>query len=202
MVTPNDIAHIDLINEELDQCIANAQHIYHHIIDRHDLHTRDNLERFENVLMGEVAELSVIKWLQSNGKFAESAVNKTSEEPDLGHDIRVRDSRGNIKLCSIKSSLSFGLQPDRILNELKLATKASELRDINIQVYYWYRLYPGTNQHRVSVPSTSMMGIFAWFANRDLLDENFVDYNHEKRKVPEKPLKDGHPMEELLQYLS
>ena len=54
--------------------------------------------------MGEIAEIAVIKWLKSRGKYAVSAVDKTSDKPDSGHDVIVKDIKGVERKCSVKSS--------------------------------------------------------------------------------------------------
>ena len=77
---------------EVLACVETAQLLCRSICDRPDLHERGMLERFHDVLMGEVAEQSVIKWLRSQGVPAESAVDKASEQPDSGHDILDRKS--------------------------------------------------------------------------------------------------------------
>lgn len=56
MITEKDIVFIKLDVDEFEECIMNAKNICFHIRDRADLHKRDLLERFNNILMGEVAE--------------------------------------------------------------------------------------------------------------------------------------------------
>lgn len=107
MIVIEDVVKVELTKDELDICIDTAKNLSNHIIDRKNLHGRDDLERFINVLTGEIAEQMVLKWLHENGRQAESAVDKQSNNPDLGHDIRVfKIEDGSELLCSIKSSLS------------------------------------------------------------------------------------------------
>lgn len=192
---------MELEKSEIDGCIKTAMHLSGHIIDRKDLHVRDDLERFINILMGEVAEFMTIKWLHSNNKYARSAVNKTSNSPDLGHDIEVKKKNTNDLLsCSVKSSISYKFSPLEILENCRLATKKSELRDINIQVYFWLTLDPKPNNSRVTVPSIRQSAIIGWFGKKDL--KEFATYNHERREAPADILKDGRTMNSLLSHLA
>lgn len=176
-------------------------HLSEHIVDRADLHERDELERFINVLMGEVAERMVIKWLQNNDKFAKSAVDKMGTTPDLGHDIEVKKKTSKDSLlCSVKSSISYKLSPAGILEICKLATKQSELRDINVQVYFWLTLNPAGGNNRVTVPSMRQSALIGWFGRNDL--KNFSTYKHEHREAPADSLKLGRTMHSLLGYLA
>ena len=202
MIAEDDVIHIELIKRELDACIDTAKHISGHVVDRKDLHARDDLERFINVLMGEVAEQMVIKWLKEQGKFAESAVDKISNKPDMGHDIKVIRTNGNeLLLCSVKSSLSYKLDVQGILNICKIASKKSELRDINVQVYFWLTLNPKDNGNRLTVPSLRQAAIIGWFGRNDLL--KFAAYNHEEgREAPIETLNGGRTMSSLLTLLS
>jgi len=200
MINEKDIIYIELDKSELDECIDVAKYLSRHIIDRDDLHKRDDLERFINVLMGEVAEQMVIKWLHNNGKKANSTVNKTTTKPDLGHDIQVHKKEDDSALlCSVKSSISYKLDINGVLNICKLATKKSELRDINIQVYFWLVLEPKKDESRVTVPSLRQAAIIGWFGKNDLL--KFSTYNHELRETPLEPLRTGRTMNSLLQRL-
>ena len=54
MIEPSDVIHFDINKEDLKICIDNAKNIMSTIIDRKDLHSRDDLERFNNLLMGEI----------------------------------------------------------------------------------------------------------------------------------------------------
>lgn len=200
MITTSDIVFVPLTKEELDYCIDTSQHLAGYIVDRVDLHQRDELERFNNILMGEVAEQMVIKWLRSEGKTAESAVDKLSNQPDFGHDIRLIKKNETEALCSVKSSLSYKLNLTQILNICRIATKKSELRDINIQVYFWLTLEPKANENRVTVPSIRQAAIIGWFAQKDLI--GFEKYKHEAgREVPVEVLSNSRSMASLLQYL-
>jgi hypothetical protein len=199
MLTRDDTIAVTLTTEEFSACIFRAERIARHVVDRHDLHPRDDLERFINVLMGEIAEQMVLSWLIANGKYAKSAVDKTSDIPDIGHDVIVKSREGAEKTCSVKSSLSYKMDIDGILNNFKLATKESELRDINIQVYFWLSLAPPQTQSRVTVPAIRQSAIICWFGSNDI--SNFAAYNHEKRQAPAVLLKQGRCMRDLLKLL-
>jgi hypothetical protein len=199
MVTSKDVVYIEISKDDLNKCIDDAKKVVQTMTDRSDLHSRDNLERFINILTGEVAESMVLGWLRSNGKFADSAVDKGSNTPDAGHDIIVMDLKGKVQKCSVKSSLSYKLSVDGILQVCKLATKASELRDINIQVYYWLTLEPSAGRPRITVPSIRQSAIIGWFGKKDI--DKFSTYKHEKRQSPDVPLKDARPMGDLLPLL-
>lgn len=200
-ITSSDVVYVNLTKQELDVCIDTARHLYGHIVDRNDLHKRDDLERFNNVLMGEVAEQMVIKWLRSNGKTAVSAVDKTSASPDLGHDISaVRITDGADVLCSVKSSISCLKDVSGILKSFKLATKKSELRDINVQVYFWLTVDPPKGDNRVTVPTLRQSALIGWFGSKDI--DDFTKYNHEQgREVSNLNLEYAWPMSKLLDYL-
>lgn len=202
MIGKEDVVYVALTKPELDACIDTAKHISGHVVDRKDLHARDDLERFINVLMGEVAEQMVIKWLKEQGKFAESAVDKTSNKPDVGHDVKVINrANGAELLCSVKSSLSYKLDVEGILSICKIASKESELKDINIQVYFWLTTNPKKNESRLTVPSLRQAAIIGWFGRNDLL--KFAAYNHEEgREAPIETLNGGRTMASLLGRLS
>ena len=197
----SDLVYLTLTDDELDHCIDTARTVYRHIVDRSDLHPRDNLERFENVLLGEIAEFSVIKWLREAGKYVESAVDKHAPVPDPGHDLIVRTVDGRTVRCSIKSSLSFHYSsPEAILSQMTIATKKSEVREINIQVYFWYRLHPAAGESRITLPATRMAAIVGWFGQKDL-EGDYGHYNHEQRESPRQKLETGRPIATLLEFL-
>lgn len=201
MIEPSDVIHFDINKEDLKICIDNAKNIMSTIIDRKDLHSRDDLERFNNLLMGEISEMTVLKWLHSKGKYAVSTVDKTAAQPDLGRDLQLRDVKGNYIHCSIKSSLSALQALDYIVSNFKLATKQSELREVNIQVYFWLVINPtGDNKSRTTVLSLRNLAIIGWFGVNDL--KKFENYATENREAPTKPLKEARSMESLLSRLS
>lgn len=190
------IVHLD--DQEIQICLENAQFLCATINDRCDLHTRSYMERYIDILMGEAAECAVIKWLNNNGKYAVSAVNKKSGKPDLGHDIILKSRNGREITCSVKSSLSALKNTfDDILDTFTIATKSSEIRKINVQVYYWLNLR-GTS-HRTTVPSTDNMAIVGWVGENDVT--NFSSYNGEERQVADMKLRNMRSMQSLLDYL-
>ena len=145
--------------------------------------------------------MTVLKWLHSKGKYAVSTVDKTAAQPDLGHDLQLRDVKGNYIHCSIKSSLSALQALDYIVSNFKLATKQSELREVNIQVYFWLVINPtGDNKSRTTVLSLRNLAIIGWFGVNDL--KKFENYATENREAPTKPLKEARSMESLLSRLS
>ena len=196
-VNKDTVIRIDLLEEDLSKCTENAQILCETISDRSDLHLRSYMERYINILMGEVAEVAVIKWLRQNGKYADSAVNKRSGKPDSGRDIILKDRYEREIGCSVKSSLSvYKNNIDDILDTFTVATKESELRKVNIQVYYWLILN-GVN--RISVPSDKNMAIIGWIGENDV--EKFGTYRTENRQVADIKLRDIRTMQSLLDYL-
>lgn len=193
-----DLILVDIDDNETKICLENAQTICTTIKDRADLHKRSYMERYIDILMGEVAECAVIKWLKDNGKYAVSAVDKKSGKPDLGHDIVVRRRDGVEITCSVKSSLSaYKNSFDDILDTFTIATKLSEIRKVNIQVYFWLNLRG--KEHRTTVPSTDNMAIVGWVGENDIA--KFSSYNGEERQVADVKLRDMRPMHSLLDYL-
>lgn len=195
MISVTDVVKFEISQKDLLTCIEYAKGIMSAVIDRPDLHNRDDLERFNNILMGEVSEMMVMRWLHSNGKYAVSAVDKTSKQPDLGHDLHLRaliKGKEVPILCSIKSSLSALKDLDYIVNNFKLATKQSELREVNIQVYFWLVTTPNEfHPNRTTV--LSLRGA------KDL--GSFERYATEYREVPTEPLCKSRSMESLLHLL-
>lgn len=90
MISKEDTVNIDLSKDELNQCINNSKLVLENLVDRKDLHKRDDFEKFNNILMGEIAEFVVLKWLRANNKYAVSSVVKNSGVPDNGHDIELK----------------------------------------------------------------------------------------------------------------
>jgi hypothetical protein len=199
MITVDDVVRFPLSAAHFAQCVANAQTVAAHLVDRPDLHARDDLERFIHLLMGEVAERMVLEWLRAQGKAVRSTVDKAAQRPDGGHDLVLRATDGRELFCSVKSSLSYKLTLEQILATCKLATKASELRDVNIQVYFWLTLNPDAAASRVTVPALRQSALLGWFAKGDLRD--FAPYRHEKRQAPAPTLRTARPMQSLLAYL-
>lgn len=196
-VTRDTIVKIQLSESDMHICTENAQILCETMIDRRDLHARGYMERFIDILMGEAAEAAVINWLLQNGKYAVSAVNKRSGNPDLGHDIILKDIRGTEIKCSVKSSLSaYKSTIDDILDTFTVATKASELRKVNIQVYYWLKL---KGEPRITVPTERNMAIIGWIGENDV--KEFGTYSTENRQAPKMKLRDTRPMHSLLEYL-
>lgn len=200
MLKKEDAVFVSLEDRDIQDCIEIASKLCKSMIDRRDLHTRSYMERYIDILMGEVAERAVIKWLTSKGKYAVSAVNKDAAAPDLGHDINVRSTSGKSLRCSVKSSLSvYKSNVDDIIHNFTLASKKSELREINVQVYFWLALSGPSN--RVTVPSNLNMAIIGWASEQDMQRSQFSSYNHEQRQCPGLKLSQIRSMESLLQYL-
>lgn len=201
MIKESDTIPVKLQPEIIKKCIETAKVLLENIEDRANLHKRDYLERFINVLMGELSEQMVIQWLKENGKRAESSVDKTSGKPDLGHDVRVKLSEGGREaFCSVKSSLSYSRPLETLIKEFTIATQKSELRDINIQVYFWLTLKANSGKNRVTVPSLNQTAIICWFKKEDLRE--FTEYKNEKgRTAPDHKLINGRPMKKLLAEL-
>lgn len=200
MVTIENVVYVQITREQFSVCVDSAKSVLQHLTDRPDLHKRDDFERFINILMGEVAETLVLQWLRDNGKTAYSAVDKTSGKPDRGHDLVLVGSRQQEITCSIKSSLSYKLSIGEILRQSKLATKESELRNVNIQVYFWLTLNPAEGEPRITVPALRQSCLVGWFGRKDIT--KFTAYNHEQRQAPAVPLSQSRPMHTLLPLLS
>lgn len=198
-VQANQIVRVNLSSELVRSSVDVAKKIVDSIVDRGDLHERDYLERFIDCVMGELAEQMVIVWLNSQGKYSVSAVDKSSAIPDLGHDVWLKDKRGKQIRASVKSSIStLKNNAADILNTFTLATNPRELRDVNIQVYFWLDSY---SKPRVSVPTLQNAAIFAWASADDLNASSFVAYKGEKRLAPSKKLAELRPMTELLNFI-
>ncbi len=200
MINRDCVIRTDISDEEMESCIENAMFLVKTMQDRPDLHSRSYMERFINILMGEAAERAVIKWIRGKGKYAVSAVDKRSGKPDLGHDIILRDKKQKEIVCSVKSSLSACKSHiDEILKSFTIAAKRSEIRQVNIQVYYWLSL-KGDHEYRVTVPSNNNMAIIGWAGENDI--EKFGNYSTEHREVAEIKLEQIRSMESLLEFLS
>jgi hypothetical protein len=197
-VSLSDVVHISFSDEELHEYINVANKITTSVVDRNDLHSRDYLERFINVILGEISERMVIKWLREQGKYVESTVDKESETPDAGHDIKLRNNEGETIYCSIKSSLSVFKKIPEILEQFTIATTMREVRDVNIQVYFWLNV---TGEgYRVTVPTTKNAAIIGWVGKKDLTE--FTTYATEDRESPSIKLKDTRPLSDLLNFIS
>ena len=85
---------------------------------------------------------------------------------------------------------------DDILDTFTVATKASELRKVNIQVYYWLKL---KGEPRITVPTERNMAIIGWIGENDV--KEFGTYSTENRQAPKIKLRDTRPMHSLLEYL-
>ncbi len=196
-VNQDTVIKIVLSENDLSSCIDNTQILCETISDRSDLHLRSYMERYIDIMMGEVAEAAVIKWLKQNGKYAVSAVNKSSGKPDSGRDIILRGKHKQEIECSVKSSLSvYKDNINDILDTFTIATKASELRKVNIQVYYWLKL---KGENRITVPSNKNMAIIGWIGENDV--KEFGTYNTENRQVAKIKLRNIRTMKSLLDYL-
>lgn len=196
-VNQDTVIKIALSENDLSSCIDNTQILCETISDRSDLHLRSYMERYIDIMMGEVAEAAVIKWLKQNGKFAVSAVNKSSGKPDSGRDIILGGKHKQEIECSVKSSLSvYKDNINDILDTFTIATKASELRKVNIQVYYWLKL---KGENRITVPSNKNMAIIGWIGENDV--KEFGTYNTENRQVAKIKLRNIRTMKSLLDYL-
>ena len=176
----SDVIYSAVSDDELARCISVASRIAPAIGDRADLHARDGLERFTNVLLGELAEQMVLGWIRQQGKYAAPAGDKQGSDPDAGHDVLLRHRGGELR-CSVKSSLSALHPLPRILEEITLATKRIELRPVNVQVYFWLDVR-GADGHRTTVPSLHRAAIIGWAGLRDV--QQFRTYATEARQSP------------------
>lgn len=186
--------HLD--DSIIKQCVETAIKLTDTIVDRRNLHDRDYLEKFNDIVMGEIAEQAVINYMRDNNKFAISSVNKNSGKPDLGHDILVKEKETGSRLtCSIKSSLSaLKAEINDIINQFQLASTLSEMCDINIQVYFWLKIYANP---RITTTSAKNMAIIGW-VSRDDFKNIPSKYSTEQRSTVNIPLSDLRPMDDLL----
>lgn len=190
----------DLVTEGLVQTAAlTCARLLPHVRDRADLHGRDPLERYHNLLMGEIAELAVTAYLTGQGRHAVSAVDKAATVPDAGHDLILRRRDGTAATCSVKSSLSYHHGIEAIADVFRPAFNPREPRDINVQVYFHYRLRA---EPRTTVAALAHAYIIGWVPERRLLASEFAVYNGERRRVADLKLADLAPMAELLPLLS
>ncbi|MDQ3557518.1 MAG: hypothetical protein M3409_12205 [Gemmatimonadota bacterium] len=197
-LTLEDVVRAPLADEQVAECVAAAARIAPRIRDRGDLHARDPLERFIDVLLGETAERMVLEWLRAHGKRAEPASAKDGAGPDAGHDLLLRGGDRELR-CSVKSSLSALLGLPRIVSEFTLATTRGELRHVNVQVYFWLDLAAGGG-HRTTVPALRNAAIVGWAGLRDV--QRFRRYATESRQSPDGfKLSDMRPMDQLLPLL-
>ncbi len=203
-VTVEDVIYLDMPDSMVAHGVGTALHLTTRLTDRADLHARDFLERFLDILLGELAETMVLSWLLAMGKTAQSAVDKSTATPDLGHDLWLTSRDGRPVTCSVKSSLSALKGLEDILTDFTLATRPDEVRDVNVQVYFWLdvfgRLSP--DRSRVTLPSLRYAAIVGWAARRDLEPAEFVPYTTERRPAPTLRLCDIRPPAELLTYLT
>lgn len=198
-ITARDVIGPVLDDREIKECIDTAQRLLNSVHDRADLHSRGCLERFNDLMMGEIAEQSVIKWIRAQGKFAQSAVNKNSGRPDGGHDIILRADNGKVVQCSVKSSLSvYKKEMDEIIHEFRLSSKRDEIRDVNIQAYFWLDL---KGKPRVSTPSDKNMALIGWCGSKDLAGKKEGGYATEARPVVDIPLSELRSMKSLIDLL-
>ncbi|AIZ46221.1 hypothetical protein QR90_15925 [Deinococcus radiopugnans] len=189
-----------LVSEAMVQEAARTcAHLLPYVVDRADLHGRDPLEKFHNLLMGEIAELAVIAYLTGQGKVAASAVDKQATRPDAGHDVVVRRKDGTDAKCSVKSSLSYHHGIAAIPEMFRPAFNHREPRDINIQVYYHYNLRA---EPRTTVAALTHAYIIGWAPEKRLLAPDFTVYPGERRRVADLKLADLSPMAGLLPLLS
>lgn len=197
-LTERDVVRPSLSVEEVAECIATAGRIAPHIRDRGDLHDRDPLERFIDVLLGEAAERMVLGWFRGAGKRAEPASDKAGDGPDAGHDLLLWSGERALR-CSVKSSLSAHFALPRILSDFTLATTRGELRHVNVQVYFWLELHP-RGGHRTVVPALRNAAVIGWAGLRDV--QRFRSYATERRESPDAfKLHDLRPMAQLLPLL-
>lgn len=200
MVRKEDVILAPILdNEKVYDCMKVSLELIKSMIDRSDLHKRGEFERFINISMGEIAESAFIKWLRDNGKYAESAVDKHSNKPDKGYDVFL-NSNGKPIECSIKSSLSvFKSDIDDVLDNFTISTKQSEIRDVNVQIYFWLNL---NGKPRYTVPSELNMAIIGWLGKNDFSNIAFESYATEHRQAPVKKLRDIRTMNSLLDWIS
>lgn len=200
-IEKSDIVSVELTDKEIAKCAMNASMLLPHVIDRSGLHPRDPMEKFNNIFMGEVAEMMVIKWFRKNGKFAISAVNKNTSNPDLGHDIYLISKNKKEKVfVSVKSSID-SCDIETIINKRRPAFKGSEFRDLNVQVYFQLKLSVNKeikNDYRISVPSLKMANLISWFTKEDLNKSNLTKL--ENRECTDTFLKDGRTLMSSLKY--
>ena len=189
-----------LTPEKVLQCIETAQTLCRTIVDRKDLHNRSVLERFCNVVMGELAEQAVLEWIRRQDKQVQLAVDKSSGVPDKGYDLLLQGKQGRQLTCSVKSSISgYFSEMDKILDTFSMATKRSEVCDINIQVYFWLDL---RGNPRTALPSEYHMAIIGWLGRNDLIGREYHSYNQEEREVANGKLRNMRNMESLLDLLA
>lgn len=205
MITKENVISVkeqNLLNDgDVISCIKRATNLISSMPDRKDLHSRSILERYIDILMGEVAEQAVLNWFIRNGRNAESAVDKESGHADNGYDITLNKVSGEQVKCSVKSSLSvFKYEVDDIISTFKLSIKPSELTDVNVQVYYRLKLKNG--ESRISVPSENEMFIIGYLPIKTAKKmEKYTTYTTEEREALDIELSKLDSMESILEFL-
>lgn len=197
----NDVLDVSAVVDAAER----AMRILGRVRDRGDLHERDALERFLDVLLGQLAEAAVLKWLSGQGKKVEH-ISRTAVGSDPGYDITMQAATGSKVKISVKSSISACIYDiKRILDTFNVAITENEARkaDVHVQVYYRLRLGgasresgSGVASPRVVVPSLREAILVGWIRGEDVT--SFASYNTESRQAAEMKLKDLHPMRDLL----
>ncbi|WP_216327794.1 hypothetical protein [Deinococcus aestuarii] len=127
---------LSFVKDDFDQIKKVCPNLMGSVVNRSNLPGRTQLEKMHHLIMGELSELATIKYLRSNGRFAESAVDKMSGRPDLGHDVRFKNESGKDLLCSVKSSNSHSYGWPNIIDRMHFPFTKDEVKDINVRAYY------------------------------------------------------------------
>lgn len=204
-ITAKDVRRVHITDDEVDEVHARSSFLARTIQDRKNLHDRSYQERLTDIEMGEFGELACLKYFHDHGKYAVSAVDKTSGRPDAGFDLILRCADGGkFFRCSVKTSLSvFKSDPEDIIATFQLGSTPKELSQVNIQVYFYYNIHPKKGETRVTVLTVDNLIIVGWIGLLQALKMmGEGHYTGEDRPTVDIPLRNLNPMDELLEYLS
>ncbi len=194
-VLPENVICYPLPDTEINSAVTFA---YHALTHRHSNPRVDPLNRYIQVVMDELAERMVIQWLQTNGKFAESAVDKGATNPDLGHEIWVTDIRGVKVRAAIHTFLSTNKsEMPEMLESHSLSVETDHLCGINFSVVYWLQL---REKPRVKLPSLQQSAIIGWASDKNFREAAKAQPANGGKYAALK-FGDLRPVEELLQFL-
>lgn len=197
-ISPDDVVRLSCPVSEFYSAITYAYHVLTHQDANPSVVQYDPLHDFTKLLLDETAERLVLAWLQAQGKFAETAIEKGSSVPDLSHEIWVSDIRGVKVKASVQTFLSTNKSViEEILQTHWFSMNTDKVCGINFSVVFWLQL---KEKPRIQLPSLRQVALMGWISDKNLRElGNIKGAGAEKRNSIK--MAELRTLHELLQFL-
>jgi hypothetical protein len=140
---------------DFKECVERTIRTYRRLINRKDLPNRDDLEKFDAALQGEISELQVVRLFERSNGTAIVPDGRSGDGPDGGTDALLGGPSTSKPLrASIKSSVAI-IPPDKAQTIFSFAFTPTEISQADIFIQSIFHL---DNDNHPSIEGSRLVG--------------------------------------------